>query len=148
LDQVVECFNYVRCHLPNLKLYIANPGYKANSDIKHGDEIVYLGSLPHKEIMRHVNESLCVFYPQNSFAETFGLIYAEANALGTAIIAHDIGSAAEIMDKNNPPININDRELIVLTIKKWQKNYPKISYNEKFSDNSIYNQWTRIFNKI
>ena len=147
LDQVLECFNSIRKKLPDLKLYVANPGYKDNELDLSGDNIKYLGSLPYQEIIQHLNESLCVFYPQDVFSETFGLIYAEAHAQGTAIIAHDIGSAKEIMDKNNPPINVNDLDLIVQTIKKWQRNYPQVNYNEKFSDKNVFNQWTKVLNQ-
>lgn len=144
LDQVIAKFNEVRKKMPNLCLYIANPGYK-NNDIEQPDKnIVYLGSLAHDEMMKHVRESLCVFYPQDTFAETFGLVYAEANAQGTAIIADDIGSAREIMDINNQPIDVNNIELIINTIKNWQQCYPQVSYNEKFSNSYILNQWQQI----
>ena len=143
LDEVIEKFARVRKSLPELCLYIANPGYKNGTHHKH-ENIIYLGSLSHEDMMQHVNESLCVFYPQESFAETFGLIYAEANAHGTAIIADDIGSAREIMDENNPPIDVRNLDLIIDTIKKWQVNYPKVSYNEKFSQKSILKQWQNI----
>lgn len=147
LNQVLRKFKQVRKALPDLKLYIANPGYKENNNDLLQDNIINLGSLPHNEMMQHVQESLCIFYPQDTFAETFGLIYAEANAHGTAVIAHNIGSAVEILDTNNPPIDTNDIELLLETIIKWQKVYPKISYNEKFSDKSILNQWQQLLEK-
>ena len=144
LDQVIAKFKKIRKKIPSLCLYIANPGYKLNDAEKADENIIYLGSLAHEEMMQHVRESLCVFYPQETFAETFGLIYAEASTHGTVIIADDIGSAREIMDKNNQPIDVSNIELIINTIKKLQKHYPKVSYNEKFSKSYILNQWQRL----
>jgi glycosyltransferase involved in cell wall biosynthesis len=125
-------------------LYIANPGYKSGHAKETHANVIILGSLPHHKMMQHVCESLCIFYPQDSFAETFGLIYAEANAYQTAVLAHDIGSAREILHPNNPLIDANNKQLIVDTIKAWQKHYPKINYNNKFSDTTILSQWQKL----
>lgn len=141
LKQVVSCFSWLNKKLPNLRLYIANPGYKSNDLINQNKNIIILGSLPHKEIMKHVRESLCVFYPQNSFAETFGLIYAEANSYGVPVMAHDIGSAKEILDKNNYLIDVGKSEEVYNQIKDWQINRPSVSYNDKFSSENILKQW-------
>ena len=144
LDQVIKCFKRARQELPELKLYIANPGYKSVDLAIDNTGIEVLGSLPHKQMMQHVQESFCVFYPQNSFAETFGLIYAEANAYGTAVLAHDIGAAREILDANNKLIDVTDIKEVIKTLKKWQHSYPEIKYSDDFSDSNILRQWNRI----
>ncbi|MFK8013316.1 MAG: glycosyltransferase [Marinicellaceae bacterium] len=145
LKQVISKFIEVRKFLPDLELHIANPGYKSNDKDITIKNIYYLGSLEHDKMMQHVRESLCIFYPQSTFAETFGLIYAEANAHGTAIIAGDIGAAKEILSNENPPIDISNIKTLVQTIKNWQQQYPVISYNEKFSKTNIMNQWEKVF---
>jgi len=144
LKQVIESFNFINTKLPKLKLYIANPGYKTDLSIQHNENIIYLGSLPYKEMMKHVKQSLCVFYVQDSFSETFGLIYAEANALGTPVLAHDLGSAREILDQNNPIIDVNNYQEIIETITSWQKDFPKVTYNENFSEKNILKQWGKL----
>ena len=146
LKQIVDCFLEINKAIPELKFYIANPGYKKGEMINYNANITILGSLPHKKIMKHVCRSLCVFYPQDSFAETFGLIYAEANAHRTAVLAHDIGSAREILSKNNKLIDANNYAEIIQTIKDWQHNYPQITYNQLFSDKAILQQWETCFN--
>jgi glycosyltransferase involved in cell wall biosynthesis len=147
LDQVYKCFEFVNNRLPELKLYIANPGYKNSEELTSNKNIVILGSLPHDQMMQQVASSLCVFYPQDSFAETFGLIYAEANAYGTPVLAYDLGSAREILDDNNPLIDANDYDYdaIYELIKAWQKKFPQVQYNQAFSDESILNQWQVLF---
>lgn len=143
LEQVLECFKAINATLPELRLYIANPGYKKGRD-QSVENTVILGSLPHDEMMNHVSESLCVFYPQDSFAETFGLIYAEANAHGVPVLAHDIGSAKEILHENNLLIDVNNYDQVKSTIESWQKRYPQVAYNDRFSDGHIRQQWTEL----
>ncbi len=144
LKQVVKSFNAINKKLPDLRLYIANPGYKDDKSIELNKNIIVLGSLPHQQMMQHVAESLCVFYPQDSFAETFGLIYAEANALGTPVLAHDIGAAREILHSNNKLIDANDIQQIEKTIVSWQQDFPKVEYNKKFNYENILQQWQRV----
>lgn len=148
LDQTINCFKELLRDNQNLKLYIANPGYKIDAiklDAQIKNSVVVLGSLKHEEMMKHVSESLCVFYPQDTFAETFGLIYAEANAYRTPVLAHDIGSAKEILHKNNHLVNVNDYAQIWQAIVSWQKKLPSVSYNKNFSDDSVFNQWRKLF---
>ncbi len=144
LDQVLKCFEYVSKHLPELKLYIANPGYKDDQDLRENKSITVLGSLAHDQMMQQVASSLCVFYPQDSFAETFGLIYAEANAYGTPVLAHDIGAAREILDDNNKLCDAQNYQQIVETIKSWQVKFPKVGYSQKFSDENAMKQWQQL----
>ena len=144
LNEVIEAFLILNERMPDLRLYVANPGYKNDTSIQHSANIIILGSLPHKKMMEHVKQSLCIFYPQNSFAETFGLIYAEANAYGTPVLACDIGSAKEILHENNVLIKANDHDDIMKTIKKWQSDFPIIEYNELFSDKAILAKWQEV----
>jgi len=148
LDQVIEHFVKVKQKLPQLKLYVANPGYKKDSQAIVHDDIIFLGSLAPNELMQHIAESLCVFYPQNSFAETFGLIYAEANAYGTPVVAHDIGAAREILHDNNTLIDTSSDEEIYNILQQWNSSLPKVSYNNNFSNANILKQWTSVLTQI
>jgi glycosyltransferase involved in cell wall biosynthesis len=144
LEQILKCFEYVNKKLPDLQLYIANPGYKQTQEISNNKNITILGSLPHDQMMQQLASSLCVFYPQDSFAETFGLIYAEANSYGTPVVAHDIGSAREILDENNELCDANDFEAIYQQVKLWQTNFPKVQFKQNFSDQNILKQWQQV----
>jgi glycosyltransferase involved in cell wall biosynthesis len=140
LKQVLNTFQQINRHLKDLQLYIANPGYREDQpeDILN---VHYLGALPPEEVKRHIATSLCVFYPQNTFAETFGLIYAEANALGTPVMAHDIGAAKEILHPNNTLIDAEYRYQITKTLVNWQRKLPSVSYRDVFDAPAIYQQW-------
>ena len=141
LDQVLKTFKQINRHLKDLKLYIANPGYREDQP-ENIPNVHYLGALPPKEVKHHIATSLCVFYPQNTFAETFGLIYAEANALKTPVMAHDIGGAREILHPNNVLINAEDNYQITKTLVSWQRTLPEVSYRAEFNQKNIYIQWT------
>ncbi|MGJ8662239.1 MAG: glycosyltransferase family 4 protein [Marinicella sp.] len=140
LDQVLNTFQQINRHLKDLKLYVANPGYREDQpeDITN---VHYLGALPAEQVKQHLASSLCVFYPQDSFAETFGLIYAEANALGTPVMAHDIGAAREILHPNNALINAEDNYQITKTLVEWQRQLPAVSYRQEFNEPAIMQQW-------
>ncbi len=140
LAQVLKTFQQINQHLKDLQLYIANPGYRQDHP-KDIPNVHYLGALPAAEVKHHIATSLCVFYPQNSFAETFGLIYAEANALGTPVMAHDIGAAREILHPNNALIDAEDNYQITKTLAQWQRQLPAVSYRSEFDDPAIYQQW-------
>ena len=143
LPQVLSYFKSIKKQLPALKLMVANPGYR-KEDRETIDGVEYLGALPQRELLQKVAQSLCVFYPQTSFAETFGLIYAEANAVGTAVLAHDIGSAREILHPNNELVDGHDIEAITEQIKLWQQQLPDVSYRTEFDEAAIYQQWRDI----
>ena len=140
LDQVLKTFQQINQQLKDLQLYIANPGYREDQPEEVAN-VHYLGALPADQVKYHIATSLCVFYPQNTFAETFGLIYAEANALGTPVMAHDIGAAREILHPNNPLIHAEDNYQISKMLVAWQRNLPPVSYRDEFDEPAIYLQW-------
>jgi len=143
LAEVLACFEKARAVMPNLTLYVANPGYREQTTIEQTGVRV-LGALPQTDLWQHLASSLCVFYPQTTFAETFGLIYAEANALGTPVLGHDIGAAREILDSANPLIDCHNSQLVIKTLQHWQENLPAVNYRDSFADKAIYQQWIQL----
>lgn len=140
LAQVLKTFQQINRHLKDLQLYIANPGYRKDQP-ETIPNVHYLGALPAEQVKQHIATSLCVFYPQDNFAETFGLIYAEANALGTPVMAHDIGAAREILHPNNDLVNAEDNYQITKTLVEWQRELPEVSYRKEFDEPAVYQQW-------
>ncbi|GAA4825362.1 hypothetical protein GCM10011365_05730 [Marinicella pacifica] len=143
LAEVLNHFKHVKAAMPDMQLHIANPGYRDQTDIQQPG-VHILGALPQTELWQHVAESLCVFYPQTSFAETFGLIYAEANGLGTPVLAHDIGAAREVLHPENPLIDCHNSQLVIKTLQQWQEKLPPVKYRDIFANQSIYRQWSEL----
>ncbi|HEX5764424.1 MAG TPA: glycosyltransferase family 4 protein [Woeseiaceae bacterium] len=97
LEQVLDVFGMLKRRCSDFRLCVANPGY-LNWRVPRTDGVIMLGKLRHDQVVSHLRDSLCLFYPQTMFEETFGLVFAEANALGTPVIAHAHGAAPEILD--------------------------------------------------
>jgi glycosyltransferase involved in cell wall biosynthesis len=103
LALTLDAFQAARRVMPDLTLRVGSPGYKslrrAGMESVDGkiDGVEWLGALPHARILAEVRTALCVFYPNFVLPETFGLVLAEAKAVGTPVLTHDCGSAAEVL---------------------------------------------------
>ncbi|WP_295954842.1 glycosyltransferase [Rhodoferax sp.] len=147
IEHVVSAFREAHLREPRLRLYIADPGYikKCDPTLLDTPGITTLGSLPQREVLKHVREALCVFYPQRKRPETFGLVYAEANAVGTPVLAHDFGAAAEILSKRNPPMDTS-QTAVVETLLDWVRNGgPSVQANPLFGTQFVVDRWLQFF---
>lgn len=143
LDKALEIFKNLQSFNKDFRLFIANPGYfpDAAKDIK--DSITILGPMRHRDIIQQVRYSLCVFYPNVSFPETFGLVFAEANAVGVPVLAHDFGAAREVLDSNpdqlldcRNPVKVIDR------VMRWYKDgKPTVSAKPQFRLARVIKTW-------
>lgn len=147
LDQIVDAFRWVHAADPRMKLYVANPGYLGcNASLLDAPGIVRLGSLPQAALLAHVREALCVFYPQRKQAETFGLVYAEANAVGTPVLAHDFGSAREILAASNPPLDTSHSAQVTATVRRWSsEGGPVVGADPRFLLDTVAAGWEAFF---
>ena len=147
LDEVLRHFTAARVRFPKLKLHLADPGYWRGGSAEFPLGVVPHGPLPPAEIHRHVAEALCVFYPQARFAETFGLVFAEANALGTPVIAHELGAAREVLDRGGEGqlIDCRDPHQVVETLAGWRNgSRPKVRAFPGFSLHAVLEDWLRL----
>ncbi len=93
----LDAFQALRRAVPQLRLVVGNPGYKP-TPADHIAGVEYLGPQPQRRIHAEVRTALCTFHPNFVIPETFGLVYAESKALGTPVLTHDFGAAAEVLD--------------------------------------------------
>jgi glycosyltransferase involved in cell wall biosynthesis len=92
----LDAFGALRRVMPDLQLVVGNPGYKADA-LATLPGVKFLGPQPQAVMHGLVRRSLCTFQPNFRIPETFGLVYAESHALGTPVLTHDFGAAAEIV---------------------------------------------------
>jgi glycosyltransferase involved in cell wall biosynthesis len=92
----LDAFRALRRSMPDLRLQVGNPGYKIRKSAVI-DGVEYLGPQPQERIHKEVRTALCTFFPNFVLPETFGLVFAESKAVGTPILTHDCGAAAEIV---------------------------------------------------
>lgn len=92
----LDAFRALKARMPDLRLVVANPGYKSRHNAPIPG-VEYLGPQPQARIHAEVRTALCTFFPNFVIPETFGLVLAESQALGTPVLTHDCGAAREIL---------------------------------------------------
>lgn len=92
----VDAFSALKRDMPDLRLVVGNPGYKADRRAARPG-VEFLGAQPQERMHAEVRSALCTFCPNFVIPETFGLVFAESHALGTPVLTHDCGAAAEIV---------------------------------------------------
>lgn len=92
----LDAFGALRRAMPDLRLVVGNPGYKADPRTALAG-VQFLGPQLQAAMHAQVRRSLCAFQPNFRIPETFGLVYAESHALGTPVLTHDFGAAAEVV---------------------------------------------------
>jgi len=100
LKFTLDAFRELRRQIPELRLVVGNPGYKVPGTVAVNG-VEYLGPQPQARIHTEVRTALCTFFPNFVIRETFGLVFAESHALGTPVLTHDYGAAAEIVGDRN-----------------------------------------------
>lgn len=149
LAEVFTQFRNLRACMPELTLAVADPGYLqwATGPVPEG--VIFLGSLSHPALVRQLRRSLCLFYPQTTFAETFGLVLAEANAVGTPALVHaGLGAHDEVLSGTGQRIDAHDPAQIIARIKAWRRNPPQIAANPAFRLSQVADEWARLIGGV
>ena len=94
LGEVLAAFGHVRAHRPTARLVVAG---RADRLPALPEGVACLGALPHHAVLRHVREAFAVFAPQASHEPVSGREAAEANAVGTPVVAHPFGATGEAL---------------------------------------------------
>ncbi|MGH8139601.1 MAG: glycosyltransferase [Steroidobacteraceae bacterium] len=92
----LDAFRALHRRMPDLRLRVGNPGYKIRKSAAI-EGVEYLGPQPQERIHAEVRTALCTFFPNFVLPETFGLVFAESKAVGTPVLTHDCGAAAEVV---------------------------------------------------
>ncbi len=145
LDQGLPAFSALRTSIPGMRLELADPGYLAwpVGDLPAG--VTRLGSLPHDQVIARMRAALCLFYPQQRFAETFGLVIAEANAVGTpALVHHSLGANDEVASDPSQCIDGRDANQIADRIHDWRSQRPQVRANSAFRLRNVLNAWQQL----
>ena len=122
LNYALTAFAAMRRAFPSLRLYVANPGYR-HAPTPAQPNVVWVGRLTPAQTMDLARSAHCVFMPNFVLPETFGLVFAEANAVGTPVLAHDSGAAREVLHADNPVLPVLARQRClaqVLRVSGWR----------------------------
>ncbi|MBL7004918.1 MAG: glycosyltransferase family 4 protein [Gammaproteobacteria bacterium] len=148
LDQVLKQFEILVETQPQYHLYIAGAdlnllkSHQLDTPIVYSKQVTVLGKIPREKTDHHIQTSFCVFYTQNTFAETFGLIFAEANRVGTPVLTADIGAAAEILSDDTQLIDVSNSQTIAKTLESWQQQgRPKVFLKDSLKLQRVIEKW-------
>ncbi|MDB5437627.1 MAG: glycosyl transferase family 1 [Caulobacteraceae bacterium] len=141
LAQVLQHFGALRARHPRLRLHVANPGYHPTPDLKLPGVYVN-GSMSHPQLIAHTRDAHCLFYPNPAYPETFGLVYAEANALGVPALTHPIGAAAEVLADDRQLVDGLDSGAVIARFETWlDQGRPVVGRRDAFALGRIVGQW-------
>ncbi len=143
LAETLRLFTAIQQEFPEYELLIANPGYN-NMALSLPKQARFLGALPHPQIIQELRQAFCVFYPQAVRVETFGLVYAEANAVGTPVLAHDAGAAREVLSHAGQLVNGRSLFSVLDKLAEWREKRPQLQGKEEFRLNRISQRWLRL----
>ncbi len=147
LAQVFAQFRAARDAIPSLTLAVADPGYLAWDTGSVPEGVTFLGALPHAQLITEMRRALCLFYPQTIFRETFGLVMAEAQAVGLPVLAHhDIGANAEIVRNPGQLVDAANNDQIIARLQAWRTERPTVSGNPDFELTAVCARWCGALN--
>lgn len=141
LDQALEILVHLRKADPRFYLAVANSSI--HHPIPEGREgVLILGPIAHPKVIQQMRHSLCLFYPNYVYPETFGLVLAEANSVGTPVLTHNLGAASEILRDDSQIIDATDREALVDRVLSWQKGArPKVEGHSFYRTSNVLEKW-------
>jgi glycosyltransferase involved in cell wall biosynthesis len=131
--------------LQDVILYIANPGYFPDSLRTDRRNCVWLGPLSHRDVLAHVRSSLCVLHLNSVYPETFGLVHAESNAVGTPFLNHKLGAVPETADHHHEMIDVKDQKAVIERLIQWRTiDRPRVRANPNFRLTAITKKWLEV----
>ena len=148
LDQVAAAFAVLRQTIPSLRLELADPGYLGWDNGIMPDGVVVLGTLTHAQVIAKMRRALCIFYPQTRFAETFGLVLAEANAVGCPVLVHQgLGANDEVTSSADQRIDATDAAQIAARVTAWRKAPPQVALLPQFRMHAVLQCWHKVLTR-
>ncbi|PRX08294.1 UNVERIFIED_ORG: hypothetical protein BCL66_11154 [Martelella mediterranea] len=127
ISEILATFNAVRQDRPTLQLDIAEPAGPVWSGSFPPAGVNFLGRLSRSAMIDRMRRSLCVFYPQTRHDDPFNMLLAEANAVGTPVIAQKgLGAHDEIAGTAGQTLDTNDLKAVGERLDMWRLAQPAI----------------------
>jgi len=146
LKQTFEVFSVVKEKNLDFRRNVANPGYLPSVDLSGHDGVCDLGPLNHRAVVSHVSDALCVLHINLVFPETFGLVHAEANAVGTPFLSSGLGATPEIQDHPQEVMDVRVGDAVVERVMSWYNGArPKVYANPSFQLKRVLEEWYHLF---
>ena len=152
LGQVFRQFEVLKARIPSLHLAVADPGYLCWPTGPVPSGVIPLGRLDQPKLINWMRRALCLFYPQDQFAETFGLVIAEANAVGCPALLHrGLGANDEVASDPGQCIDTRCPEAIASRVDDWRgavNQRPLASPRPEFRLSRLADQWAAFLRPV
>lgn len=142
LSHALDIFRNLKNFNMDFTLYVANPGYFLQEE-QQQDGVVYLGPVSYHKVIETLRKSLCLFFPNRSFPETFGRVIAEANAVGTPVLTHALGATREVCDRPDQEIvDCGDPRAVITRVMNWYSgDRPTVRGRKEFRLSNVIKTW-------
>lgn len=142
LNDTIETFKLLRKRNKEFELLVTDPGY-CKSEWKPSQNVKYIGALTHNENIQFFRKAFCLFYINRVYPETFGLVLAEANAVGTPVLTHPLGAAPEVLGDSRQYMDTNDANKVADRIMEWyETKRPIIKGRDEFRLTTVCKEWS------
>lgn len=143
LEHALELFKYIRRKDNKFTFHITNPGYFEGKSINQAG-VKVLGSVDHAEVIALLRRSLCLFFPNTVFPETFGRVFCEAEAVGTPVLTHNLGAASEVISDGRELVDCMNEDAVIERVLEWSAGRrPTVRAKRNFRLQRIVSRWMR-----
>lgn len=140
LADALKLHQALRAHAP-FELHVVakvQPGEALVS----GPGVIDHGPLPHAKAVDQLRGALCLFYPNHGHPETFGLVMAEANAVGTPALVHDFGASREVTAHPDEVLDARDGAAVIARVLAWHRGgRPQVTLRPSFRRSAVLATW-------
>ena len=144
LRHALNLFKQIKAKNDKMELIIFNPGYTQldTAELSLMNGVNCYGPMNCASVWGVVKKSLAVFYP-TKWDETFGLIAAEANALGTPLITFNRAALKEVISSNEQ--FAQDDESAIQKALDWSANgRPQVAGRDEFKFSNVIMDWVKL----
>ena len=143
LDYALSLFGDLRKLNPKFEFHVTNPGYFKGNHTQQ-DGVVFHGALAYSEVLSVLRSSLCLFFPNTTFPETFGRVITESDAVGTPVLTHMFGAAQEVMDHPHEVMDCRNRSKVIERVMDWHRGArPTVRGRNSFRMRHVLKTWIK-----
>lgn len=144
LRETVDFFNRFQHHpqLRDARLYVASPGYRKVHVEIASDRVVQLGSLTWKRVIEELRSAFMLLDYNMRVPEAFGLLHAEADAVGTPWIGTSMGANPEVCSHPDEMMDLRDPDAVLARILHWREHGRlQVRGREEFRTSAVTDAW-------
>lgn len=112
--------------------------------------IEFIGEINEEQKQEFLGNALALLFPIN-WSEPFGIVMIEAMACGTPVIAHQLGSVAEVIEHGNNGFIVSSTDeavTIIHQLKKVDREKIRRSFEERFTSQRMARDYLKVYQQL